>query len=208
MRDDYSREAVGHLRSNVDILLDPILLDALEMFDTAPSYARDEPGKIVWVPGKLVPDTARIWQQIRTDQVARNRDRIMSFNPITDLNSGFRDVFPECIYLSRIEGFIDEAHSAHFVVSERYHAVIYALAAGIPAIGVGLRSRIVYSKISELLRKTGYPQAILNDPEKITRTRMKRIAQEMDIVGIRKILEGARSELLAWLRDAIENAKR
>lgn len=206
VRDEYSREAVGNLREDVDILLDPILLDAIETFDDAPSRAPDGPGKIIWVPGKLVPSTGQIWKEIRSRHFSRTRDKIISFNPMTDLNSGFREVFPECIYLSSIDDFMGEIKSARFVASERYHAIIYALAIGVPAIGIGLRSRVVYSKISEILRKCGNPKAILNDPEKISRTNMKRLADDMDMKDVRKTLEGARSDLLSWLRQAIANA--
>lgn len=199
VRDEFSLRAVTDLRPDARIIMDPILLDQVAM----PRPAPRETAGIVWVPGKLVPGTEALWEKAVAGNFQPRRDRLMSFNPVTDRGSGFDSVLPKVEYLDSIEPFLDAAFAARLVVSERYHACIYALASGVPALGVCLRSQAVTSKIAELFRRVGHPDAIVRQPFAETREDLVARAKTIRLPAVRKYLMEERERLLAYLSDCL-----
>jgi polysaccharide pyruvyl transferase WcaK-like protein len=180
--------------------MDPILLDAAGSHQ----MKNGKRSGITWVPGKLVLGTEELWSNAIQKNFDKKRDSIISFNPITDKNSGFESVFQNVKYLESVDDFMTIAHSTSCVVSERYHACIYALATGMPAIGVCLRSRAVTSKIEELFRRLGIEQAIIRSPFEQDRDMIKSLASAIDIASVKSKLMIERQSLVQYIAKCLE----
>jgi polysaccharide pyruvyl transferase WcaK-like protein len=199
VRDEFSHAAVAAIRPDSRIVMDPILLDAAGRAEPpAPRRAG-----VTWVPGKLVSGTEELWAGAIRRMFDRNRDHLISFNPVTDQNSGFDQVFSNVRYLEDVETFLDTIGSSRLVVSERYHACIYALVSGIPAVGVCLRSRAVTSKIEELYRKLGCENALIRQPFSEDRAALIAMGDAIDFDVVRQRLSDERTRLLGYLGECL-----
>lgn len=171
VRDEYSHRAIASMRPDADIVMDPILL-APDDFHPMGEY-KPRSG-IVWVPGKLVTETANFYAHLRDTIFDPRDDHIISFNELTDRGSGFDEVFGDHVeYISSIEEFHAVCRKSRFVVSERYHGCILALRAGAPCLGVALRSEIVTSKITELYRRLGAENLIMRRDDRWARSHLR-----------------------------------
>lgn len=203
VRDEYSRDAIGDLRDDVEIVMDPILLDAVNTYPSPDrQFSKDTPKGIAWVPGRLLPKTQLQWAKVMATEYEKE-DCVFSFNPATDKASGFLETFKNTEYLDEVDTYLRSIRECNFVVSERYHAAIYSLVMGIPVIGIGLRSRIVYSKISELLRRVGHPELMIVDPADMTRIKMRRLAEGVDMDLVRASLLDERQRMVEFLKKSI-----
>lgn len=203
VRDEFSLRAVQGARPEARIIMDPILLDRV----AAPRPARSETAGITWVPGKLVLNTEIDWEAAIARVFHPRRDRLISFNPGTDRGSGFDQIFPQVEYLDRIEPFMAAAFASRFVLSERYHACIYALASGVPALGVCLRSQAVTSKIEELFRRLSHADAIVRAPFAETREDLVARARTIRMPDVRDYLMEERAQLSRYLADCLQLAR-
>lgn len=191
VRDEFSLAALEGFRSDAVIAMDPILLDAATDAQPLPPSRAG----MIWVPGKLVANTEEMWAQAIQRGFDKKRDRIISFNPETDKSSGFEMVFAGVEYLQEIDPFVDMVRNSRVVVSERYHACIYAIANGIPAVGICLRSSAVTSKIRQLFKRIGYPDIIVEPPFLKSRDELRDLADNMDMAKVRKYLSAERRAL-------------
>ena len=205
VRDEYSLAAVRPLRPDATIVMDPILL-APDAFCPAPPQTRG--AGIVWVPGKLVKDTAAFYADVHLTAFDPRNDWIVSFNELTDRGSGFEDVFGErVIYLNDVEGFQRICARARFVVSERYHGCILALRQGVPCVGVALRSQIVTSKITELYRRLGLEGDIVTMNSKWTRSALRTRSEICNPDSIRGQIDQQRLRYTAFLSECMQTAR-
>lgn len=200
VRDEFSHNAVHLRRSDATIIMDPILLNGIKADHIPLQGGRG----IAFVPGKIVPGTQEIWRNAIENTYISSRDTINSFNPITDKNSGFDNIFPDVQYLDDVETFIETAVKSRFILSERYHAVIYGLASGVPSLGVCLRSSAVTSKIQELFRKVGFPDAIVTSPFTETRDQLLDRAKTVRLNVVREFLLEERKKILNYLSDCLK----
>ncbi|MBP0495281.1 polysaccharide pyruvyl transferase family protein [Pararoseomonas indoligenes] len=195
VRDEFSRSMIGDLRADVDIVMDPILLDPADPLPPSP-----EGRGILWVPGKIVPGTMAAYASLMSRLYDASTDLIVSFNPETDRRSGFEDVFGDDVkYLDTAERFQELAATKRFVVSERYHGCILALNKGIPCVGLALRSPTVTSKITEMYRRLGFAGCISNLAEKTTRQSLRGLANSLDLLAVTSRLVEERAVLWAYL---------
>lgn len=203
VRDEFSLRVVQSECPDARIIMDPILLDQV----VVPRPPLQPTAGIAWVPARLVLNTEIPWEAAMARAFNSRRDRLISFNPMTDRKSGFDTILPKVEYLDRIEPFLDAAFAARLVVSERYHGCIYALASGVPALGVCLRSQAVTSKIVELFRRVGHPDAIVRSPFNETREDLVARAKTIRMPAVREYLMEERERLLAYLSNCLQVAR-
>lgn len=201
VRDEFSYEAVKHIRPDASVIMDPILLDTVAM----PRRTSHLQAGITWVPGKLVLGTEEIWSAAIAHSFDRSQDQILSFNPVTDRNSGFEWIFDNVRYLDSVDPFLTGAAASRMVMSERYHACIYALASGIPAVGICLRSAPVTSKIEELYRQLDIEHALVRMPFKNSRQELQDMANRIDLAQIEARLLSERQSLLDYLAECLQS---
>lgn len=201
VRDAFSYEAVKHIRPDASIIMDPILLDTVAM----PRPASRRQAGITWVPGKLVLGTEEIWSAAMKRTFDKRQDHILSFNPVTDRNSGFEWIFDDVDYLDSVDRFLARAATSRLVVSERYHACIYALASGMAAVGICLRSPPATSKIEELYRTLGIEHAVVRMPFADSREALLAMADRIDPVRIQARLLSERQSLIDYLAECLRS---
>jgi polysaccharide pyruvyl transferase WcaK-like protein len=201
VRDAFSYEAVKHIRPDASIIMDPILLDTI----AKPRPASCRQAGITWVPGKLVLGTEEIWSKAIERTFDRQQDHILSFNPVTDRNSGFEWIFDDVDYLDSVDRFLARAASSQLVVSERYHACIYALASGVAAVGICLRSAPATSKIEALYRTLGIEHALVHMPFADSRQALLAMADQIDLAGIGARLLSERRSLIDYLAECLRS---
>lgn len=206
VRDEFSANAVAAIRTDVDIIMDPIFLGRL------PSLAvRQSPVNtrgILWIPGKLVPNTLTTYSRLLRRNYDEKVDAIVSFNEETDKQSGFEEMFgPTVGYLHSTEQFASAIGHKSFGVSERYHGCIMALRMEVPCFGLALRSDIVTSKITELYRRLGLRHAIVRGLDDIDRKQLNsRAKSAFDFAKIRGIITTERNKLHAFLQSCLTSA--
>lgn len=195
VRDEFSAAAIGGLRDDVVITMDPILL-----MDEAGSPEEGERQGILWVPGKIVPGTRDSYLGLMRDLYDAGSDHIVSFNPETDRRSGFDEVFEDRVeYLDTVDRFKALARTKRFVVSERYHGCILALTTPAPCVGLALRSEVVTSKITELFRRIGATGCLSDLKPGVTRGALRKQAEQIDFPRVHAYLAGERARLLDFL---------
>lgn len=197
VRDEYSYEAVRGVRPNVHIVMDPILVDEI----SKPAISTRSNG-IIWVPGKLVQSTRTFWEDVQR-RLQREGDPIVSFNPVTDINSGFEETFDGVRYLDSVSHYLDIIAESNFVVSERYHGCIFALARGKPTIGLTPRDEQASSKVRELYRRAGSPRAAVSGLEGHTRSTLRGIADSLDLDKMRTFFMAERKKFLDFLKGCL-----
>ena len=194
VRDEYSRAAVELVRGDAEIVMDPILLAEA----AKPPLRAGRNRGVLWVPGKIVENTRPFWADVQARLISPD-DPVMSFNPVTDAKSGFDEIFRPLTYLDAIEPFHAAAADARFTVSERYHGCIFALARGRPALGLATRSAVVTSKIRELYRRIGHPEAVIEKTDAHSRQSLRALADEIDHAAVSTYLLAERERLKDYL---------
>jgi hypothetical protein len=202
-RDEYSVAAVGDLRDDVELVMDPILLGDL-MPELEPLPQEGLRG-IACVAGKLLPATTPFYETLQRDFLTDRADSLISLNEETDRTSGFDQVFERpIVYARSIEDVLESYRGRAFAVSERYHGCILAIKWGMPCFGIALRSQIVTSKITELYRRLGIGGAIIRTNDDLNRSRLKRQAEvEFDPDAIGAALRRERQVLRDYLRSCL-----
>lgn len=207
VRDEFSARVVAPIRKDVNIVLDPIFLTDSDLA-LRPKSA-DTRG-IVWIPGKLVPNTLSFYSRLHREAFAERADTYVSLNEETDKHSGFEEMFGLGVrYLRALDDFATVLQPRSFAVSERYHGCIFALKMGVPCFGVTLRSDTVTSKISELYRKLGLSDALINDASSLNRKRLNTLSKTyFDFPRITKEIRRERANLHEFLRSCLSEAGR
>jgi polysaccharide pyruvyl transferase WcaK-like protein len=207
VRDEFSAQAVSSIRTDVEIVLDPIFLGRISGLDARPPPPATK--GILWVPGKLVPNTLSYYSRLSREIYNEKVDAVASFNEETDKQSGFAEMFgPAVRYLHSVEQFTRAFGSRSFGASERYHGCIMALKMEIPCFGLVLRSDTVTSKISELYRRLGLRRALVRDFEDLDRKRLNSLAKSyFDFQAIAKITARERAKLHEFLRSCLAAAR-
>lgn len=201
VRDEFSHAAVAGIRPDAEIVMDPILLAGPRSEPLAPAAERRG---ILWVPGKLVPGTVPLYDDLMMRLLAPRSDLIVSLNPETDRRSGFPEVFGDTVVsLDSAEDFQAKAQRHAFVVSERYHGCILALTAGVPCVGLSLRNPTVTSKIDELFRRIGRPGCTIRLSPAVTRQSLRALAMQLDFAHLRSYLAAERARLQDFVARAI-----
>ena len=164
VRDDYSRDAVRPFRQGpVEIVMDPILLSP----DSGPVRRDAVTDGICLVPGRLLEGTLPFYRHYLETIWRPEVDSVVSVNPVTDRKSGFDELFgPLVRYVGSIEEFNAAIADKAMVASERFHGCIMAMRAGVPSVGIALRSQTVTSKITEMYRLLGASSAIVGKTER------------------------------------------
>ncbi len=206
VRDEYSANAIAPIRTDIDIIMDPIFLGRLASLKVRPPPAAKR--GILWVPGKLVPNTLMYYSKLLRRAYDEKADAVVSFNEETDKQSGFEEMFgPAVRYLHNVENFASAIDHKSFGISERYHGCIMALRMEIPCFGLVLRSDIVTSKITELYRRLGLRHALVRDLEDLDRKQLNsRAKSSFDFARIGGIIATERDKLHDFLRSCLAAA--
>ena len=206
VRDEYSANAVAPIRSDIDIVMDPIFLGRLESLKLR--HPPEKKRGILWVPGKLVTNTLPYYSKLLRNAYDDKADGVVSFNEETDKQSGFEEMFgPAVRYLRNIEQFSTAIRNKNFGISERYHGCIMALRMEIPCFGLVLRSDIVTSKITELYRRLGLRHALVRDLDDLDRKQLNSKAKNsFDFARIGNIIGEERNKLHHFLRSCLAAA--
>lgn len=199
VRDEYSHGFITELRSDAEIVMDPILLDQ------CPRQSSEAPRTgILWVPAKIVDGTRKQYADLAERLFRRSSDLIVSINPETDRRSGFDEVFGDAVlYLDSAEEFQRLAATRRFTVSERYHGCILALRSGSPCVGLTLRSQTVTSKITEMYRRVGFAGCTSGLSDAISRTSLRNLADNLDLDAIDQVLAKEQRVLFNFLERAL-----
>ncbi len=204
VRDEYSLAAISGVRSDVSIVMDPILLADKNLHTNVEKS--QNPSGLMIIPGKLVPETKIFYSKLIEDSVFKPTDLYVSFNKETDLNSGFEDVFGDnVIYLDDIHDFNVLAAKSRAVISERYHGCIAAMRINVPTVGITLRSHAVTSKITEVFRKLGMDNSCLSMKDKWSRRGLVDIGNAQDYDKINLVMDSQRSILMKYLADILND---
>lgn len=206
VRDEFSAEVVAPIRSDIEIIPDPIFLGDVIGLDVRAASAAVS--GILWIPGKLVPNTLNYYSRLVREIHDAKADSVVSFNEETDKRSGFEEMFgPAVRYLQTAEGFTAALGEKRFGVSERYHGCILALKMEVPCFGLVLRSDTVTSKITELYRRLGLQRALIRDFKDLDRKRMNSIAKTVfDFKAIAKVRNRDRAALRKFLQSCLDAA--
>jgi polysaccharide pyruvyl transferase WcaK-like protein len=207
VRDEFSADAVSAIRTDVEIVLDPIFVGRTPYLPTR--HQGEKTQGVLWIPGKLVPGTADFYSRLYREVYLGKVDAIASFNEVTDRHSGFDDMFAgNVVYLSDIPTYSALLRPRSFAVSERYHGCILALKSRVPCFGVTLRSRTVTSKIAELYRRLGLQKTLITADKPVDRRSLNGAAKRhFDFEAIEHFVNARRSELRAYLRSCLEIAR-
>lgn len=207
VRDEFSAKAVSAIRSDIEIVPDPIFLGRLSGLE--PRLSNKATKGVLWVPGKLVANTLGFYSRLVREVYDEKVDAIASFNEETDRQSGFGEMFGSTVrYLHSVEQFTKAFGNRSFGVSERYHGCIMALKMEIPCFGLVLRSDIVTSKIAELYRLLGLRRALVRDFDDADRKRLNSMAKTyFDFASIGKVIAGERAKLQEFLRSCLAAAR-
>ena len=104
VRDEFSAEVVAPIRTNIEIVPDPIFLGDVTGLHVRPASATAS--GILWTPGKLVPNTLSFYSRLVREIQDPKADSVVSFNEETDKRSGFEEMFGSTVrYLQSAEGF-------------------------------------------------------------------------------------------------------
>lgn len=206
VRDEFSAQAVSTIRTDIEIVPDPIFLGDVPGLTARPVPATTR--GILWVPGKLVGNTLNLYSRMLREVYNEKVDAVASFNEETDRQSGFAEMFgPGVRYLHSVEQFAEAFGHRSFGVSERYHGCIMALKMQIPCFGLVLRSDIVTSKITELYRRIGLRAALVRDLDDLDRKRLNSMAKScFDFAAIGKAIAVDRAKLQQFLRSCLAAA--
>lgn len=207
VRDEFSAEAVSTVRTDVEIIPDPIFLGRVSGLEPRPRTGATR--GILWIPGKLVGNTLNFYSKVVGEIYNAKADAIASFNEETDKQSGFEEMFGADVrYLHSVEQFTEAFGQRSFAVSERYHGCIMALKMAIPCFGLALRSDIVTSKITELYRRVGLRPALVRDLEDLDRKRLNSMAKAyFDFAAIGKVIANERTKLRGFLQSCLDAAQ-
>ena len=207
VRDEFSATAVSAIRTDIEIVPDPIFLGRLASLEVRPPPEATR--GILWVPGKLVPNTLSYYSSLLRQVYNEKVDAVASFNEETDKQSGFEEMFgPAVRYLHSVEQFAAAFDQRSFGVSERYHGCIMALRMEIPCFGLVLRSDIVTSKITELYRRLGLRRALVRELDDLDRKRLNSMAKSyFDFAAMAKIIAAERAKLHEFLRSCLAAAR-
>ena len=203
VRDEYSAEAVGGMRPDVEITLDPALL-TIPPEGNAP-VARTGSSSVLCIPGRLLPSTRPFYEQVH-ERVLRGAagSDVLSLHGSADAKSGFDDVFGSEVVYPRDDERVRERFSRHaYVISERYHGCILALRWQVPCFGVALRSAVVTSKITELYRRFDLSEHVLKRPEDVDARSLRRAGETFDFPRVLSMIGEERLRLRTYLESCL-----
>ncbi|MFC3694290.1 polysaccharide pyruvyl transferase family protein [Chenggangzhangella methanolivorans] len=159
-RDTYSCESLGEVRQDVELLNDPILMDA--RLDHLPSRAPDEIARLGVVPRKQTGRYEKVFRHL-AEQIKR-RDRVISMFPATDRASGALETLASAriIETRLMSEFAEAIDDCTGVVSARFHGCILALKRSRPCIGTINNLDELKSKVAELFKQVGHAHLLVN----------------------------------------------
>lgn len=203
VRDEFSAEQVAGIRTDLDIVMDPILLSDASR---APPEGKQEGARgVACVAGKLLPGTRDFYRRLERDLLTSGADAVVSINEATDRRSGFDEVFERPVtYAQSMTDVRDTLTARSYCLSERYHGCILALRWNVPCFGIALRSATVTSKITEMYRRLGLGHCVIRRDDPLTRASLTDLARRgFDFDALQSRLAEERDVLRTYLASCL-----